>query len=362
MQKKLIALAVAGLASGAAFAQSNVTIYGALDVYAGMAKADNATGNQKQTFVNASGINGSRIGFRGEEALGNGLSAVYQLELGSLTLDSATNGIGTTRQSYVGLKSDKLGQLHMGRLQTVNYYWASKYDPMNIASSFSLMLKSASFTGSGSFLGTSLRVDNGVAYISPRLSGFQVSANYAVGEQVTGTSGSAGYSKAQTFYNLGLDYEKGPLSAGLVYAEMDDKGGVKNGVASTYVKEWGLGAKYDLGFVKPHVTYQEATDRLTASLAEWKQKQWNVGVHIPVFGKDTLKLAYNNVKSNQANAPKAQGYVALYIHPLSKRTNVYAAFQTFHNGTYAAVGTFGDPSPSAGRNASAYAIGMNHSF
>ncbi len=29
MQKKIIALAVAGLVSGAAFAQSNVTIYGA---------------------------------------------------------------------------------------------------------------------------------------------------------------------------------------------------------------------------------------------------------------------------------------------------------------------------------------------
>ena len=32
MHKKLIALAIAGIASGAAFAQSNVTVYGIVDV------------------------------------------------------------------------------------------------------------------------------------------------------------------------------------------------------------------------------------------------------------------------------------------------------------------------------------------
>ena len=32
MQKKIIALAVAGLVSGVAFAQTNVTVYGAIDV------------------------------------------------------------------------------------------------------------------------------------------------------------------------------------------------------------------------------------------------------------------------------------------------------------------------------------------
>jgi predicted porin len=62
MQKKIIALAVAGLVSGAAFAQSNVTVYG-------IRKAKSTDGGQ----------DGSRVGFKGTEDLGNGLSAFFQL-------------------------------------------------------------------------------------------------------------------------------------------------------------------------------------------------------------------------------------------------------------------------------------------
>ena len=40
MQKKLIALAIAGLASSAAFAQTNVTVYGIVDMGVINVKAD----------------------------------------------------------------------------------------------------------------------------------------------------------------------------------------------------------------------------------------------------------------------------------------------------------------------------------
>jgi predicted porin len=94
MQKKLIALAVASLASGAAFAQTNVTIYGIVDagyVYSwgdpgrvAGTRFDNAGANIRgtNTFsgVQSGLLAGSRIGFKGEEALGNGLKAIFTLE------------------------------------------------------------------------------------------------------------------------------------------------------------------------------------------------------------------------------------------------------------------------------------------
>ena len=125
MQKKLIALAVASLASGAAFAQTNVTMYGVADVGYMYSTGDaGRVGNVPIPGTNTfSGINsgllaGSRLGFRGEEALGNGLKAVFTLEY-SLNLDN-NSGVGNTgglnaRQQYVGLSHSGWGTVALGR-------------------------------------------------------------------------------------------------------------------------------------------------------------------------------------------------------------------------------------------------------
>ena len=86
MQKKLIALAVAGLASGAAFAQTNVTMYGVADAGYVYSSGDAArgplginTGSNEFSGIISGILSGSRLGFRGEEALGNGRKAVFRL-------------------------------------------------------------------------------------------------------------------------------------------------------------------------------------------------------------------------------------------------------------------------------------------
>jgi predicted porin len=85
MQKKLIALAVAGMASGFAAAQTNVTIYGVLDagyLYSSGNPGPGIKGTNTFSGV-ANGLTaGNRLGFKGEEALGNGLKAVFTLEYG----------------------------------------------------------------------------------------------------------------------------------------------------------------------------------------------------------------------------------------------------------------------------------------
>ncbi|MDQ5945450.1 MAG: hypothetical protein QG619_872, partial [Pseudomonadota bacterium] len=130
MQKKVIALAVAGLVSGAAFAQSNVTIYGVADLglvtssgtRSGANGAKANTGSANYNGIDSGIWGGSRIGFKGEEGLGNGLKAIFTLEyyiapdensgVGAAPQTSGAGGSGSnSRQSFVGLSSAKLGTL-----------------------------------------------------------------------------------------------------------------------------------------------------------------------------------------------------------------------------------------------------------
>ena len=68
MKKNLIAVAVLA-ASGAASAQSSVTLYGIADVWFGSAKS----GDLRQTRIDSGGVDESRFGLKGSEDLGAGL-------------------------------------------------------------------------------------------------------------------------------------------------------------------------------------------------------------------------------------------------------------------------------------------------
>ncbi|MBI5907106.1 MAG: porin, partial [Burkholderiales bacterium] len=103
MQKKLIALAIAGL-SGAAFAQSNVTVYGAADASLDFIRVSGGSPSDDTPNYTRVSSNGSHIGFKGMESLGNGMVAVFQYET-TVSLDAGAGSslLGTSRDSYVGL-------------------------------------------------------------------------------------------------------------------------------------------------------------------------------------------------------------------------------------------------------------------
>jgi predicted porin len=112
MQKNLIALAVAGLASTGAFAQANVTVYGVADASFDVVRisgdANNELGNTTRVSTNS-----SVLGFKGAENLGNGLTAVFQYE-SSVGFDNG-GALGASRDSYVGLAGG-FGTVVLGNL------------------------------------------------------------------------------------------------------------------------------------------------------------------------------------------------------------------------------------------------------
>ena len=179
MQKKIIALAVAGLASTAAFAQSNVTIYGVADM---AIVHTNASGAKSVNAVESGGLAGSRLGFKGVEDLGNGLKAMFTLEY-ALNMDNNT-GVGATdspwsstaaRQQFVGLTSN-YGTVVAGRLQTAGYDFACSINPL-AGGAFATNDK----LSGGTLLscGSTGRADSALAYISPSFGGVTVALNTA---------------------------------------------------------------------------------------------------------------------------------------------------------------------------------------
>jgi predicted porin len=252
MQKKLIALAVAGLASTAAFAQSNVTVYGIVDV-AGLYQDGQAAG-KNQFSVNSGVLSTSRLGFKGVEDLGNGLKALFTLEYG-LTAD-ANNGIGMTatvpggvatgnaRQQFVGLTGN-FGTAVAGRLQTTGL----DYTVAGSALGGSPAIGATNVVGGGTLLTAVARANNAVAYISPSFSGMTLAVNHA-----RMTEAALGTPTADAYANLvSASYANGPMTAGLVYAKLSNA----NTAASDDNKEWGIRGGYDFGVAKLQAAYQQ---------------------------------------------------------------------------------------------------------
>jgi len=211
MKKSLLALAVLGAFAGAANAQSSVTIYGIVDtgvVY--QSKVATAAGGTGTKFgLNSGIIQGSRIGFKGVEDLGGGLSAVFQLETGFTNdngglqgSDASTGSNLFRRKSVVGLAGN-FGTVLVGR-QT------------DFADTISAYTAVQDFGGWINNSGSSLdrlqgtRTNNSISYTTANLSGFTGNLMYGFGE-------TAGQTSAGQSFGVGGKYDNGPLGLGINY-------------------------------------------------------------------------------------------------------------------------------------------------
>jgi len=357
MQKKFIALAVASLASGAALAQTNVTLYGVVDAGYLYSSGNQGNGRGTNTFSGiSSGISaGNRIGFRGEEALGNGLKAVFTLEYG---LDIDTNqGIGTgglnARQQFVGLASDKLGTVALGRQYAPGFMASARNSALD-ATDLAIQSNLSVLSGMSITPNSPARYDNAITYTSPGFSGFTVSAIYGFGEKdVTKSQDNGGR------LGLGGNYANGPINLDLVYQGRQNvvipatPAGITvmpnltpppattiTGTLATPtnytgkdINEWYLGGSYDFKVVKLFASYQELYSQTTQATPTFKGSTlWTLGVNAPV-GPGTLGFSYGNLSLDNTTMSDGSSWGAgtMYTYPLSKRTSVYAAYSYFSN-------------------------------
>lgn len=311
MQKKLIALAVAGLVSVPAFAQSNVTIYGIVDMgykYQG----DNVTDGVKTRNGIDSGISGgSRLGFKGTEDLGNGLKAGFVLEQG-INVDDGSSAQGRTfgRQSFVSL-SGGFGTVAAGRQYTpAHAILAGNIDPFGLGK--------GTVGSIANFYISEARLDNLLAYVSPTWGGFNFVAGYtfnAAGNEQSPKLGGTAATDTRA-WTIAPTYKNGPIYLAANYHKLDP---VANGEPST--KVWDLAGTYDFGLVKVGAVYgQRKTDDI-------KVKQWALTGAVPVGAAGKVQLGYGQRKIDADGAePKVSQWALGYEHALSKRTALYATY------------------------------------
>lgn len=134
--KKTFLMAAAVAASGVAWAQSSVTIYGTADAFVSNAKS----GSKSVTSMGDGGESASRVGFRGTEDLGGGNKVGFVLESGLLLKNGQGTtpgpGMAWTRQSFLNV-SGRWGSLEMGRMYTPMFLSVYANEPFNLNSVFS---------------------------------------------------------------------------------------------------------------------------------------------------------------------------------------------------------------------------------
>jgi len=353
MKKTLIALAAVA-ATGAAFAQSSVTLYGLID----MSIANVKQGGQSLTSMANEGQASNRLGFRGVEDLGGGMSATFVLE-GGLSPDAGTpGGLNFLRQSTLGLRGG-FGEVRIGRDYTPTFWNHSVYTAFGTNGLGNSVQTLGATSGANALLGsgtsTAVRADNSISYFTPNISGFQ-------GQLMVGLKESTSNNTANEYTGVRLTYNKGPLSASLATAS---EGSAVNQTEN--YKRTNLGATYDFGVAKVFFFH------VRGEFIDRKQKQTAVGVTAPV-GPGTAKFSYLKASYNAAATAAGLGlddatHVTLgYDYPLSKRTVVYGVWSRVSNdGVGAFTVAYGNgPSTAAGvtpgGNSSGYAIGIRHSF
>ncbi len=385
MQKKIIALAVAGLASTAAFAQSNVTIYGVADGSFDAVKVSGsvASGNNIGAFTRVS-TNSSLIGFKGAEALGNGLTAVFQYE-SSVGFDSGAAFGGANRDSYVGVAGG-FGTVALGNLTGPTRALGAAVDvnsgATGIGANSAIIGKLANAALGANSANSDIantpcaarsstctstfdsRWKNTIAYISPNFGGVTLTAAYVSDENKT--KDSAGGTAAQLNtkgYDVGANYKNGPIMAGLTY-----NWATIGNTIGTDVSLLRLAGSYDFGMGTVRVLAEQAkANDLSPTGANLKQNDYGVGLTFKVGAGNILGqyyVAQNTKGSLGASQTGAKLFALGYEHSLSKRTMVKAVYSRLDNKEAAAYdyGINAIGGVGAGSLLQGVQVGLRHTF
>ncbi|MEK8053407.1 porin [Ideonella sp. DXS22W] len=336
MKKSLLALAVLGAFAGAASAQSSLTVFGIVDLSVNSVK----NGSITQKSMGSNQLNSNRLGFRGTEDLGGGMSAGFWIEGGMSNDDGTPGGLNFQRRSTVSLLGS-FGEVRLGRDYTNTFTNVASFDAYgaNGFGNFSNIYASTP-AGLGSGATTAVRANNMVGYFTPgNLGGLYGSAQIAAGE---GTKGNK-----YTGFRLG--YAAGPVDVAVAMSQTD------LGTADKY-KVFNVGASYNLGVAKLLAQYDQ---RKYGAL---KYTSYQFSTSVPL-GQGEFRASYakGNAEGGTTSANDASLLGFEYIYNLSKRTALYTQYGRLSNKGASAI-ALGGVSTGSGFTSTGYGAGVRHIF
>ena len=334
MKKTLIALAA--LATTAAFAQSSVSITGRVDMGLVNTKTTNTNLADVSTSTTVTDLTGnqngrttSRLTFSGVEDLGGGMSARFNIETGLNPSDDAALFSGSTRNGSLslvtGVGAFSIGTFTSNGIDAVRGLSAATFSVgggdflANTASGaqFNALLTAigAPTLPAGVTLGMSGRSRNAVAY-SGAFGPVSVSLGLHSQKNVAATTKTSGSI-------IGLGYVDGPITARLAIGNAKSSNsvtGTLNGKNSDVV----VGGSYNLGMAVPYAVYE--TVKLTVPGGNIKADAFEVGARFPMGALTPYVLvATGNHKADGDKIAKSTGFQLGTTYDLSKRTYLYTA-------------------------------------
>ena len=387
MQKKLIALAVAGLASAGAFAQSNVTIYGVADASFESVKADDAANGAANVGSRSRlNTNSSLIGFKGSEDLGNGLKALFQFEStvnlvnsttanadGTVKGSDATNGQTGNNNGLLGTKRDSFVALAGGFGTVLAGYVSTPY--RSIVTGFDVVPGSAGAGNSNGVFGKAtggvnlVFRTNAIAYASPSFNGFSGVIAYVPN---SAKSDDNAVKNVDPYgWNLALNYANGGLKLAYSYLKLEDIGigdGLGHALSDENHRSHLLAASYDFGQgTTLSGMYQNWKGEVPGS-DDLKRNSYFLGLK-HVLGANEFAVSYQKAGKldvgGSIDQTDASQWTLRYGYNFSKRTQVYALYTRIDNkdnATFNFGGESGVAGAAAGSNPQVLGVGIRHSF
>ena len=331
-------------AAQTAASQSSVSVFGTLDLNATYTRAG---GESRKSMDQGGNIFPSRLGFRGTEDLGDGLSAGFWLEAALLPDTGENQGVMWNRRSTVSLASSKFGELRLGRDYMPTFWNMSQYAPfgtVGVAGTANIIENWPFGVGGARTL---VRANNSVSYFLPRALGGALNGVYG---QVTvaapeGTGG-ARYTGAR------LGYAAGPLDVAIAHGQTPIDGGPSFKISN-------LGASYDFGVVKLMGFYSDQR------AGPDRQKSAQIGASVKVGDVGYVRASFMNSDRSGPGVDDddAQQLAIGYLHYLSKRTALYATYSQIRNrGNAVYVTSDSSPAATPGGTASGLQGGISHNF
>jgi predicted porin len=382
MKKPVLALAACAWA-GVACAQSSVTLFGVVD--AAVQRISNS-GGASVNRLSSNNLNYSRLGFRGVEDLGSGMSASFWLEAGLLNddgrgLPSNSNnqlsggalpgGLVFNRRSTVSVAGG-WGEVRLGRDYTPQFWNLSVGDPFGTTGLGASQTLNAIINGAanGGFFNipTAVRASNSLGYFMPAgLGGFYGHAMVYAGENPSNATVAAGSSVPSVAtggpaagpgtsiaddgngYGVRLGYASGP--ANIAVATGLTRYAAGNARQSNIAGSWDFGVAKIMGQVT-----RDSVPSITG-------RGWLVGGMAPV-GLGEIRMSVSQYQTDAAGDPRSRKYAAGYAYNLSKRTALYTTYARVQNRGGAAMSVWPGAAgtPAANGASSGFDVGISHKF
>lgn len=382
MKRSLLALASL-VAVGTASAQSSVTLFGVLD--ADVQHLSNSGGASITRAFN-SGLSFSRLGFRGVEGLGSGLSASFWLEAGmnnnngsgapTSTNNQVTGVVGSggltfNRRSTVSL-SGRWGELRLGRDYTPQFWNLSVGDPFSTTGLGTTQTLNAIAVagGAGGMFNNPVaaRASNSIGYLTPAsLGGLYGQAmiyrgnnasNAVVPASTTSASAATGGPAAPAGSSIANDGNGYGVRIGFAQGPANIAAAIgRTRYAAGDVHQENVFGSWNFGFA-------QVMGAITRdSVPTIKGHGWQIGTLIPI-GVSEIRAAVSQYGTNVTGNPKSRKYALGYAYNFSKRTAIYATYARISNsgGAFASVAPGANGNPTINSASSGFDIGIRHAF